>query len=204
MLKVFCAHKGTLDDKASARRLLAQAYSELFNEPLPLMGSTKQGKPFFVERPDIHVSLSHSGDYVLCALSDTSVGIDIEKMRLIKPGLDERVRSNEERTCFDFFSSWVLKESFIKWQGRYTQHFRHICFTGTKSKALGPNSKVNARVYTLIEGYRIGVCVSGQKPPRHIYIRNIVLQPREQTSQIQYAPATMLRELSRLNAPLSP
>ena len=204
MLEVFCAPRDVFDEKASARRLLAQAYAEVLDEPLPTMCTTKQGKPFFAVRPDIHVSLSHSREYVLCALSDTPIGIDIEKVRPIKQGLDERVRSPEERACFDFFSSWVLKESFIKWQGRYTQHFRHICFTGTKSKALGPNSKVNARVYTLIEGYRIGVCVSGQKPPRHIYIRNIEIQSREQTSQIQYAPATMLRELSRSNAPLSP
>ena len=203
MLEVFCAPRDVFDEKASARRLLAQAYAEVLDEPLPTMCTTKQGKPFFAVRPDIHVSLSHSREYVLCALSDTPIGIDIEKVRPIKQGLDERVRSPEERACFDFFSSWVLKESFIKWQGRYTQHFRHICFTGTKSKALGPNSKVNARVYCPLEGYRIAVCVSGQKPPRAIHMRNLNAQHRAQTSQIEYAPVTMLRELSRSNEPLS-
>ena len=203
MLKVFCAPQDTLDEKKSARRLLGQAYEELFNEPLPLISATEQGKPFFPTRPDIFFSLSHSGNFVLCALSDTPVGIDIEKIRPLKPGIDERVRSQEERTCFDFFSSWVLKESFIKWQGRYTQHFRHICFSGTTHKALGPEKHVNARVYTSVEGYRIGICVSRQKPPRSICRRIITPRPCEQFSQIECAPVTMLRELSRSNEPLS-
>ncbi len=40
------------------------------------------GKPFFIYNPYIHFNISHTGNYVVCAISDEPVGIDIE---LIKP-----------------------------------------------------------------------------------------------------------------------
>ena len=37
------------------------------------------GKPRVDGCPGVHFNLSHSGDYVLCALSDAEVGVDIER-----------------------------------------------------------------------------------------------------------------------------
>lgn len=39
------------------------------------------GKPSFRDYPEIHFSLSHSGDYALCSIGECPVGNDIERIR---------------------------------------------------------------------------------------------------------------------------
>ena len=38
-----------------------------------------KGKPFVAEREDVFFNISHSGVYVVCAVSDGEIGVDIEK-----------------------------------------------------------------------------------------------------------------------------
>ena len=78
------------------------------------------GKPY--------INMSHSGNFVCCSISDTEVGVDIEK---INTNLDidvfQNIFSDEEWSQvmdkksdnYDvFFSLWTLKESYIKKIGR--------------------------------------------------------------------------------------
>ncbi|MCI8613814.1 MAG: 4'-phosphopantetheinyl transferase superfamily protein [Lachnospiraceae bacterium] len=93
------------------------------------IGYEKSGKPYLREYPDIHFNLSHSGAYVCCGLSDSPVGVDIQKITDVKKGLagrffteeDNRRLNNacsgEERKAL-FFRMWSIKESFIKLTGR--------------------------------------------------------------------------------------
>ena len=92
------------------------------------IGYEKSGKPYLREYPDIHFNLSHSGAYVCCGLSDSPVGVDIQKITDVKKGLagrffteDDNRRLNacsgEERKAL-FFRMWSIKESFIKLTGR--------------------------------------------------------------------------------------
>lgn len=39
------------------------------------------GKPYLANFPDLFFSLSHSGDYVLCAVADREIGADIQQER---------------------------------------------------------------------------------------------------------------------------
>ena len=41
------------------------------------------GKPVLQDHPHLHFSLSHSGEWAVCALSDTPVGVDVERIRPI-------------------------------------------------------------------------------------------------------------------------
>jgi phosphopantetheinyl transferase len=43
------------------------------------LGHTEDGKPFFPDLPQIHFSLSHSGEYIACAFSDEEVGLDLQE-----------------------------------------------------------------------------------------------------------------------------
>ncbi|MGK0550650.1 4'-phosphopantetheinyl transferase family protein [Enterococcus faecalis] len=86
------------------------------------------GKPYIKGFSNIYFNISHSGDFVCCSISDTEVGVDIEK---INTNLDieffENIFSDEEwsqvmdkkSNNYDvFFSLWTLKESYVKKIGR--------------------------------------------------------------------------------------
>lgn len=89
----------------------------------------KQGKPYFCDNPEIHFSLSHSGDYAICSIGSHEIGNDIERVRSERERVAERyfaseeldwicmaqtVREREER----IFRIWTMKESFLKVTGR--------------------------------------------------------------------------------------
>jgi len=85
------------------------------------VGTNADGKPYLLERTDIHYNLSHSGDYVALAMSDMAVGIDIEKLRIGKNPLAKRFFAEEEYQYLEqawsddaFTRMWTRKESVIK------------------------------------------------------------------------------------------
>ncbi|HIT31950.1 MAG TPA: 4'-phosphopantetheinyl transferase superfamily protein [Candidatus Enterenecus stercoripullorum] len=81
-----------------------------------------RGKPYFAGRTNRWLSLSHSGGFALCALSDDGpVGVDIEMVRPHRANLPDYVLSPEEKARFDgswedFARLWTLKESWCKMQ----------------------------------------------------------------------------------------
>lgn len=101
--------------------LLAEALRRLFPDtPLPpARASRPTGQPYLPALPNLHFSLSHSGDVVLCALAHTPVGIDLELPRRVRPGLAARWFSPEEAalSAHDpdaFFRLWMSKEAVLK------------------------------------------------------------------------------------------
>ena len=71
----------------------------------PVIVLDENGKPSFRDHPEIHFSLSHSGDYVMCAISDSPIGCDIEK----DAPLDEDVKKE-----VGSIAEWTLKEAAFK------------------------------------------------------------------------------------------
>ena len=45
-------------------------------------GTGAHGKPFVVDHPEVQYNISHSGCYVVCAVSGVPVGIDIQEKRV--------------------------------------------------------------------------------------------------------------------------
>lgn len=93
---------------------------------------TEKGKPYAVGL-DVHFNLSHSGDFVVCAVSDRPVGIDVERIRPVRarlaeksctpgelrwlqaaPGWDETLTGE---ALARFFRIWASKEAYFKWAG---------------------------------------------------------------------------------------
>ena len=81
------------------------------------------GKPYLPHAP--RFSLSHSGDYAICAVSEREVGCDVERIRPLSPKLAERffcpeeaaeiaAAPTEEARLLRFFRFWTLKESYVK------------------------------------------------------------------------------------------
>lgn len=81
------------------------------------------GKPVFAERDDMFFSLSHSGQYAMCAVSDRSVGADIQKIKPVHLSVARRLNFRERDWLADqpvpdqirsFFRIWVRKEAWVK------------------------------------------------------------------------------------------
>lgn len=88
------------------------------------------GKPFIrLSNGEIfHYSLSHSGDYIVCATGRGEIGVDIQQIIFEKPFIKiakrfysleeyERVKESEEAVN-EFFRIWAAKESYVKYTGR--------------------------------------------------------------------------------------
>ena len=104
--------------------LIRNIISHQLNIDYPNIALTKNeyGKPFIEDYPDFHFNISHSGNWVVCAISNMPVGIDIELMKPIDYSLAEHffypreyerlVNAENKSDCF--YDIWTLKESFIK------------------------------------------------------------------------------------------
>lgn len=111
-------------------RLLHHAlchYLELEEQETPAfqIGYGENGKPFLLDYKEVHYNLSHSGDWILCAVSDQPVGIDIQQKSSMRRGLCDRVFSEEEKKLWQgketdaiFFPIWCVKEGYIKLTGK--------------------------------------------------------------------------------------
>lgn len=85
------------------------------------LSKNEYGKEY-LKNSDLHFNLSHSGDYVVCAVSDAEVGIDTEFLSDADLTVAEKCFTNYEYKMLqnsqnirsDFFRLWTLKESFVK------------------------------------------------------------------------------------------
>ncbi|MBR4411094.1 MAG: 4'-phosphopantetheinyl transferase superfamily protein [Firmicutes bacterium] len=91
---------------------------------------TEKGKPFIVYADsgkavsDVHVSVSHSGGYWACVVSDRVCGLDLQEMR---PAAAERLadrfftlqegRYIKEAGLSGFYELWTRREALAKYTG---------------------------------------------------------------------------------------
>ncbi len=88
----------------------------------------EHGKPYLAGMGEpFYFNISHSGDYVVCAVSDQEIGIDIERIGRARMEVARRFFHPEEIRVLQalpegqqtdaFFSYWSVKESFLKYTG---------------------------------------------------------------------------------------
>ena len=100
-----------------------------------LLKRTERGKPYFPNSPEIGVSVSHSGEYAICALCRGDLGIDLqEHRRLVSETIEDaearfkrmarrfyhprEAEFVENDTFLRFFAVWSAKESYVKYTGK--------------------------------------------------------------------------------------
>ncbi|MFJ7837979.1 4'-phosphopantetheinyl transferase family protein [Lysinibacillus sphaericus] len=86
------------------------------------------GKPNLQNFDHIHFNLAHSGDWVVCAVSDTPIGIDIEQVAMIEMDIAKAYFTSSEyqdilsqpkdKQIQYFYKLWTLKESYVKAEGK--------------------------------------------------------------------------------------
>jgi len=132
----------------------------------PVYGYGRDGKPYFEDYP-FHFNLSHSGGYVLCAVSDVEIGADIQQMRPVDElRLAERFFHKSEcrelELCSEkaqrnrlFFRMWVRKEACGKLDGRGLPQMigRDVWNPATDGK-----EPLEWEEYDIPEGYCTAVC----------------------------------------------
>lgn len=83
------------------------------------------GKPYLRDYPNAHFNISHSGQFVACAVSDRPIGVDIQKIVPYCRDAAERVFSLEELSKIEsspdrsaeFTRLWTQKEAYLKMLG---------------------------------------------------------------------------------------
>lgn len=92
-----------------------------------LFAENQWGKPFLVNHRDVHFSLSHSGIWAVCAISDANVGVDVElprcgvavAKRFFRPEELEGLEDLDRYHQVDALNRlWTAKEAFVKMLGK--------------------------------------------------------------------------------------
>ena len=115
----------------TAALLLAKVVNKhcLINFSQTTITENEYGKPNIIGVADFHFNLSHSGEWVVCAIDNQPLGVDVQEI-CPKTDLDIAERFFSAREARDlrrlpqiaqrdyFFTLWSLKESFIKAEGK--------------------------------------------------------------------------------------
>ena len=117
----------------------------------------ENGKPYI--DGGAHFSLSHSGNYAVCAVADCQVGVDIERPRENSLRLAKRFFTESEYALIaasdtpgeDFCRIWVFKESYIKATG---MGFKTPLDSFEAGRTIGEYSTAHFEH----DGYHIAVC----------------------------------------------
>lgn len=160
-----------------AERLLMAALQEL-GGPMPPLEITcsEAGKPALQDGPEF--SLSHSGERVLCALSDEAVGADLQQLKPYNPALARRFFSKEEAVWLEaqreqnlaFSLLWSLKESYVKFlgsgiAGEHLDSFTVRVLPDGRARIDGSSVKL---WYAVCGGYVMAVCSCADAAPETV------------------------------------
>ena len=114
------------NEKDQIRSLLSSyLINQLSNEALK---KNEMGKPYYENGP--HFNVSHSGKYVIMAVSSKDVGVDTEECveknfdMLLKLFNEAEAKIIKEHA--DFYYLWCAKESLIKCMGSSVSHIKEI------------------------------------------------------------------------------
>lgn len=106
---------------------------------------TQSGKPYFPDCPQLHFSISHSGEYWACAVADVNVGLDLQEHVLGKNETKEEAAVRFRRMAHrffhpleaefvelesfeHFFTVWTAREAYVKNTGQgIDKYFSEHC-----------------------------------------------------------------------------
>lgn len=154
-------HKKAALFKVGSEAILAHSLSL----PLPCTYQiTQNGKPFISGCK--HFNISHSGAFVVCAVSDAEIGVDTELVTRMTPHIMHKFLSPSEineygllpQSCQNAFlcEKWVRKESYLKLSGEGLRKSpASLCFEGDR---LLENSEIFCRCFKLSDDQLLAVC----------------------------------------------
>jgi 4'-phosphopantetheinyl transferase len=141
------------------------------------------GKPYIDGDKNFHYSISHSGDYVLCAVDNKEIGADIQEKRKWKMTMAKRFfditeyrrisDADESERTDEFYRIWAAKESASKLSGRgigagvshlvTDENYRKIANTKEEES-------YNIKIYDELEGYVVSACSREKRFPDRLNV----------------------------------
>ncbi|GMK38055.1 4'-phosphopantetheinyl transferase [Paenibacillus sp. CCS19] len=161
------------------RRIVRERYS-ISNEAIQFRANS-YGKPELVYPAELHFNVSHSGNWVVCAISDGPVGIDIEQIQPIDMEVSRRFFSPAEHAQLialpmeeqlnRFYELWTLKESFVKAVGMglsmpldsFSFTYDQVDAGGILLQAPSPYEHYSGEILAFDAAYKLAVCFSKVK-----------------------------------------
>ena len=132
----------------------------------------ENGKPSLKDCPQVKFSLSHSGRYAVCVLSDGEIGCDVQEVKRPDFKIAEKYFSDDEKKLLDriseiekndaFFSVWARKESLVKACGEsvvsLSDKFSVCDGNGFLSVVRHDGKEWFIKEYDALYGYKLAVC----------------------------------------------
>ena len=87
---------------------------------------TNYGKPFLADFPEIHYNIAHSENFIVGVIAEESVGIDIERIRIINKLIVDSIYTKNEKQYISSKKNevgirstkiWTMKEAYLKMLG---------------------------------------------------------------------------------------
>lgn len=144
---------------------------------------SKYGKPFLPDYPELQFNISHSGEWVVCAIGYCNVGIDIEKIQNFDMSMAKNTftrneyewlqRLNSQERIRAFYQLWTLKEAYVKCQGKGMSipfNSFEIVFTDNEVCLIIDHWDGMMQCLPFHEKYALSICSSQPKKVSPIYI----------------------------------
>ncbi len=123
----------------------------------------KCDKPYIKDK-NIFFNISHSFDYVICAISDKEIGVDIEKIRntniknikwFATPKEQEFIMKSKNINL-NLFKLYTLKEAYFKMKGTNLNNLLNVEFDLKNDKSdtksfVHHTKKINDYIFSIIE-----------------------------------------------------
>jgi 4'-phosphopantetheinyl transferase len=138
------------------------------------------GKPTLKSDPAFQFNVSHSGQWIVCAVDTTQVGIDIEQLSAIDLSVSEAFFSRSEHMDIlrsvnpeqKFIELWTLKEAYLKLIGMGLSHpldSFSIRFSVDGHISIEEEGSIltqtHFRQYDIAGGYKMAVCARHNEFP---------------------------------------
>lgn len=128
------------------------------------------GKPLVDSNEEIYFNISHCDNYVICALDDNSIGVDIERVADIDLKIADRFFTSKERDFINsskinkldrFYQIWTMKESYIKAIGMgLTMPLNKFSVIDETNSILYNSQKYYFYKCNIAEYYKLAICSS--------------------------------------------
>lgn len=144
-----------------------------------IFNKNEYGKPYLKDYINFNFNISHSGEFVVCAIDDKPIGIDIEQIKHMEyediaesffsvSEFEYIAKADLRSRAKRFYEIWTLKESYIKCCGQGLSmplKSFSINISEYDNIRVGTNNECNKLIFSLIDidlDYKMAVCSANE------------------------------------------